>query len=180
MASEIVKKWFAAEFSALAPALQDLHLHGGKLVGDVQIELGDGIGGFLGRRLSRKLNLPGPGLHQLVVTITHSTEALHWDRRFNDSIEMNSTFLPVGFIGSGYWIERTGPLQMKLTVDVKNGGWYWRCLGFSVVGVPLPAWIFPESQAYKYVENDCYRFYVGFKAPLIGLLVSYGGLLKKI
>ena len=180
MANDIVKNWFGEEFSRLAPALQDLHIHGGVLAGEVVVELGRGVGGLLGKRLARKLKLPEPGINKLVVTISHSSSGLHWDRLFNESVEMKSTFQPIGSIGNGHWVEKTGPLQMKLTVDVEKGGWYWRCLGFKVFGIPLPVWVFPESRAYKYIEGDRYRFYVGFKAPVVGLLVSYSGLLEKV
>lgn len=179
MASDIVKNWFGDKFSTLAPELQRLHTHGGVLVGDVNVSVGRGISGAIGRRLSRKLNLPPAGSNQLAVTISHSDSALHWDRNFNNSTEMKSTFYPVGTINDGYWIEKTGPLHMKLTVDIKNSGWYWRCLGFKLFGLPLPVWLFPESQAYKYIDNGYYKFFVGFTAPIVGQLVSYSGELEE-
>lgn len=179
MASEIVKSWFGDEFSRLAPELQDLHVNGGVLEGEVNIQTGKGMGGFIGKRLSKKLNLPDPGVNRLTVKITHSGDGLHWDRKFNDAVDMKSTFEPVGSIGDGYWIEKTGPLHMRLTVDIVDTGWHWRCLGFRIFGVPLPVWLFPESQAYKYIENGGYKFFVGFRAPLVGLLLSYEGVLAK-
>ncbi len=172
-----MKNWFGDEFSNLAPELQQLHTHGGLLAGEVNVAVGHGIAGFIGRRLSRKLGLPPAGNNKIVVTITHSDTALHWDRNFNNTIEMKSTFYPVGTIKDGYWIEKTGPLHIKLTVEIKNNGWYWRCLGFRLCGLPLPAWLFPESKAYKFIDNGNYNFFVGFNAPLIGELVSYSGVL---
>jgi len=179
MASTIVKDWFADDFSKLAPELQALHHNGGVLVGKVDVVLGKGIAGVIGQRLSKKLNLPAEGLNDLCVTISHSDAGLHWDRKFNDDTEMKSTFEPIKTMKDGYWIEKTGPLHMKLTVDIKNEGWYWRCLSFSIFGVPLPTFLFPKSKAYKYIENGQYKFYVGFEAPVFGLLLSYSGLLEK-
>lgn len=179
MAVKLVKNWFGDEFSNLAPELQDLHIHGGVLSGEISVSVGSGIAGVVGRRLSKKIGLPAPGSNNLVVTISHSDKALHWDRRFNNSTKMKSTFYPVGSINDGYWIEKTGPLKIKLTVDIKNNGWYWRCLGFSFFRLPLPVWLFPESQAYKYIENGKYHFFVGFNAPIVGKLVSYKGVLDK-
>lgn len=67
---------------------------------------------------------------------------------------------------------------MELTVDVSNGGWYWRCLKVSFFGVPVPQWFVPKTNAYKIIENGQYRFHVEFSLPVIGSLVSYQGLLK--
>jgi len=178
--SDIVKNWFADEFSALAPELQTLHLQGGVLRGEVTVALGKGMAGAIGRRLAKKLNVPEPGTHHLEVTIFHDEDSLHWNRRFSETSDMNSIFKPIGTIKDGHWIESTGPLSMMLTVDVKNGGWYWRCLRFKLFGVPLPVWVFPKSKAYKYIEKGGYRFYVGFEAPLIGLLLSYSGVLQRV
>lgn len=52
--------------------------------------------------------------------ISHASDGLHWDRTFNDSQEMKSTFEPINTITDGYWLERTGPLQMRLTIDVRK------------------------------------------------------------
>jgi hypothetical protein len=38
-------------------------------------------------------------------------------------------------------IEDTGPLKMRLTVDVENGGWYWRCLEMRLFGLRFPLWM---------------------------------------
>ena len=178
MTSNIVKNWFRGRFKELAPQLQNLHIDGGKLSGDIEVRYGEGIAGILGKRLAKKLNIPETGTHQLIVNISHHKDGLHWDRIFNDTKEMKSTFEPIGNIEDGFWIEKTGPLNIKLTVDIKEGGWHWRCLSFSFWGIPLPAKLFPESEAYKKIENEQYRFYVGFKLWFFGELLSYGGLLN--
>ena len=66
---------------------------------------------------------------------------------------------------------------MKLTVDIINGGWFWRCLNISLFGISIPLWLIPKSQAFKKVENGKYKFNVTFTYPLLGKLVSYEGLL---
>ena len=179
MTSDIVKNWFGKSFSALAPELQALHLQGGVLQGKVEIVVGKGVAGFVGRRLAKKLNIPSPGVHSLVVNISHDDESLHWVRRFNNTVDMISTFKPVGTIDDGYWLEQTGPLALMLSVDIKDRGWYWRCLRFKLFGLPLPVWLFPKSKAYKTIVNGGYHFYVGFEAPLLGLLLSYSGVSEK-
>jgi len=178
MTSRLVKDWFGDEFSRLAPELQQLHLDGGRLTGRVQVAYGNGLAGVLGRRLAKKLNIPPAGDQALIVNISHHEDGLHWDRLFNNAKEMKSTFMPVGNIKNGYWLETTGPLQIKLTVEIKDGGWYWKNLSYKFLGIPLPRWLFPQTEAYKYIENGKYQFYVGFSIPFLGRLLSYGGLLS--
>ncbi len=179
MPNELVKNWFVDQFSNLHPLLQKLHTDGGKLIGDVDIAYGKGLARIIGVRLANKMNLPNAGVHQLSVNISHDSDGLHWERCFDDKAVVKSLFKPVGNIKQGYWIETTGPLSMKLTVDINNGGWFWRCLNVNFLGVPIPRWLIPHTNAYKIIENGLYRFHVEFSLPIIGSLVSYKGLLQK-
>lgn len=176
--NELVKYWFGGQFRHLHPLLQQLHIKGGQIVGDVDISYGKGLAGIIGARLAKKMNLPDKGVHQLVVSISHDKDGLHWSRRFNGETLVESLFKPVGNIEQGYWVETTGPLTMKLTVDIINGGWYWRCLKINFFGIPVPLWLVPHANAYKVIENDQYRFYVEFSLPVIDSLVCYQGLLR--
>ena len=180
MPNALVKNWFGDKFRDLHPLLQKLHTEGGRLTGDVEIYYGKGLAGIIGSRLAKKMNLPNKGSHQLTVSIWHDNNGLHWGRCFNGQALVESLFKPVGHIGQGYWLERTGPLLMKLTVDINNGGWFWRCLKINFLGLPIPRWIMPKTKAYKIIENSQYRFHVEFSLPIIGSLVSYQGLLLPI
>ena len=178
-ASTLVSDWFAAEFDKLHPMLQALHRHGGKLYGDVHIEIPKGIGGVLGRRLARKMGVPiTGGAHSLAVAIFHADGRLHWYRCFDGTQHMRSIFTPVGTKDAGYWLENTGPIELVLTVDVLADGWHWRCLSMRLWRIPLPLWLFPKSRAYKKIEGDKYRFYVGFALTGFGTILSYSGLLE--
>ncbi|WP_237060266.1 DUF4166 domain-containing protein [Microbulbifer sediminum] len=177
MTSTIVKDWFGYHFADLHPTLQQLHTNGGRLVGDVTLSRGSGLAGVIGRRLAKKMRLPEPGSHRLAVDISHGADGLYWHRSFNETNRVHSLFRPVGKIGNGYWIEETGPLSMQLTVDIIDGGWFWRCLKVKFMGLPIPRWLVPESRAYKLVEAGKYRFHVEFSLPVLGSLVSYSGLL---
>lgn len=175
--SEVVSNWFQKDFSNLDPLLQKLHLSGGELSGIINISYGKGLAGLIGRRLAKKMQLPNHGEHRLLVSISHSQNGLHWNRRFNDNDTVESLFVPFGNYKNGYWIETTGPVKMKLTVDIVNGGWFWRCLKVSLFGLPIPLFLIPKSQAYKIIENGKYVFNVSFTYPLLGSLVSYRGIL---
>lgn len=177
MQNKIVSHWFDKDFVNLDPLLQKLHVFGGELSGDVDITYGTGLSGFIGKRLAKKMKLPEQGIHKLRVAISHSKQGLHWNRRFNDNNLVVSLFTPVNNITNGYWLEKTGPITMKLTVDIINGGWYWRCLHISLFGIPMPLWLIPKSKAFKTIENGKYKFNVAFTYPLLGNLVSYSGIL---
>jgi len=178
MQNNLVKNWFGDKFNELHPLLQKLHTNGGKLTGKVNIQYGNGIAGIIGKRLAKKMNLPEEGAHQLQVDINHSDDGLHWGRCFNSQASVVSLFKPVGDITNGHWIETTGPLTMHLTVDVFEGGWYWKCLSLSFKRLPLPLWLIPKSKAYKTIEDGQYRFHVQFSLPVLGTLVAYHGLLR--
>jgi Domain of unknown function (DUF4166) len=144
----------------------------------VDIHIPNGLAGILGRRFAKKLGIPVAGIqHHLQVEISHHTDGLHWDRCFDDAIYVRSIFRPVGAWPHGYWIEDTGPLQLQLTVDVREGGWHWRCIQLRAFGWRFPLWLFPHSHAFKTIEAGRYKFFVGFSLPWLGTILSYSGLL---
>lgn len=182
-----MSNWFGNAFTVLHPLLQMLHLHGGQLTGEVQIECGNGVAGVVGRRLAEKLGVPTDAdTATLTVDIAHSGDALLWNRTFHTTdgraTTMRSTFTPVGSYPDGYWREATGKLELRLGVDTAGGGWRWIPRGMRLGGVPMPSALLPTTQAYKCVETTkdgaCYRFDVAVVAPLLGTVLRYGGLLK--
>ena len=178
MKSALVSTWFGDKFSELHPQLQQLHIQGGELKGAVDLTYGKGLAGIIGQRLAKKMGLPTAGQHQLSVNISHQPDGLYWGRCFNDQARVTSLFKPVGSIEDGYWIEETGPITLHLTVDIREGGWFWRCLKIKIKGVTVPTWLLPKTTAYKKIEDGRYRFFVGFTLPILGSLVSYQGLLE--
>ncbi|HVE53325.1 MAG TPA: DUF4166 domain-containing protein, partial [Ramlibacter sp.] len=132
MTSNLVSDWFGPRFAQLHPLLQRLHREGGRLAGEVDLRFGDGVAGWLGRRLAARMGLPQvAGRVPLEVTIAHTPQILVWARRFGATHAMVSLFEPVGHWPGGWWEERTGALRFRLTVDVEDGGWTWRVLGAS-------------------------------------------------
>lgn len=173
-----VIRWFGPQFGQLHPLLQELHRHGGLLRGEVRIERGKGIAGWVGGRLLRKLGLPSAVERSpFEVEIRHENDVLHWNRRFGEQARLCSQFHPVGVWPGGYWVENTGAVRLDLTVDVIEGGWYWRCLRVRLGGLLLPLWLFPRTTAYKRIENGKYCFCVKFDLPLLGTVLGYSGVL---
>jgi hypothetical protein len=179
-----VEQWFGAEFSRLDPLLQALHRQGGMLQGEVQISFGRGFAGWLGRRLAVKLGVPvGVERMRLQVQISHVDGVLHWNRCFGGAAGipgqwMLSRFEPVGRWPQGYWLERTGLLELQLGVDVVNGAWHWVSRSFELFGLLLPAALMISSRASKRVEGGFYVFEVHMSAPLLGKLLRYEGKLS--
>lgn len=174
-----VEAWFGAAFADLHPQLQALHRNGGVLNGPVAFEAGRGLGGLLGRFALRRLGIdPSTGPHLLTVRIHHDAAGLHWARRFNDGRELVSLFQPHGQWQSGYWIERAGPLELKLDVDIADGGWRWRPLRYRLFGLTLPVWLLPRVEAGKRIVGDRYAFDIRIGFPGLGTVLAYGGHLQ--
>jgi Domain of unknown function (DUF4166) len=175
----VVEAWFGAAFAELHPQLQALHRDGGVLAGPVMFETGRGLGGLLGRFALRRLGIdPAAGPQALTVRIGHDAQGLRWARRFNDGRELVSLFKPHGHWPSGYWIERAGPLELKLDVDFVDGGWRWRPLRYRLFGVPLSSWLLPSVEAGKRIVGDAYRFDIRIAFLGIGTVLAYGGDLR--
>jgi len=111
------------------------------------------------------------------VEIRHENDLLHWGRRFQNGGVMTSLFRPVGTWPDGFWLESTGRVNIRLTVDVIEGGWHWRPLSIGFGRLNLPIFLVPRMNAYKQIEEGRYRFYVSFALPMVGTLLRYGGLL---
>ena len=79
---------------------------------------------------------------------------------------------------TGRVTERFGPLRFEIGLRARNGairlpvrrGWF--------LGIPLPRFLLPKSEAREYVAAGEFRFDIALYAPLtIGLLVRYRGFL---
>ncbi|SHH70010.1 DUF4166 domain-containing protein [Massilia sp. CF038] len=176
--SDIVEHWFGTAFQQLHPLLQRLHRTGGVLSGPVQIRFGSGLAGMLGRRIAHRTGVPTSGAdHHLRVAIHARDGVLHWERSFDGQSSFSSLFLPVGHYPTGHWLEQTGPVALRLGVDIVDGGWHWQHRDSRIRGLPLPAWCLPRLIASKCVEGSGYRFAVCMSLPLLGFAFAYAGTL---
>lgn len=173
-----VTQWFGESFNELHPLLQQLHETGGVLKGTVQIQLSTNpVSRFMGKRLAKKLGIP-TDLAQcpFQAIIRHTPDTLIWGRQFGKQ-SMVSTFKPIGVYPTGFWLETTGAIQLRLGVVIKGGGWTWVTQSMRFKALNLPLKIMPRTHAYKSIEAGQYRFAVEFSLPVIGRLLSYSGLL---
>lgn len=177
--------WFGPAFDRLHPLLQALHRDGGALAGEIELRSGRGLAGVLGRRLARRLGIPLDRPRRgFRVDIVHEPARMLWLRRFDDGSELRSVFEPVGHWPDGHWLETTGPVRLRLGVDLDGGGWRWRLLGLSARGLPLPRSLFPRTDASKRIERidgeERYRFAVAFSWFPFGELLRYQGALHAV
>ena len=171
-----VVTWLGEAFSQLHPDLQVLHCGGGILAGKIRLSFGKGLAKFIGKHLAKKLGIPlQPGEHELRIKIHHQENSLYWSRCFDQQDKVLSIFRAFGNYPSGYWLEKTGPIQLKLTVDIIDSAWHWRVLGVRIFGLPVPLLLFPHSRAYKKIVDRHYQFHVSFSMPWIGQLFCYEG-----
>ena len=174
-----VMTWFGAGFGELHPLLQALHGRDSELSGPVDLRFGRGMAGALGRHMAHKLGMPtASGQHHLNVKIRHGAGTLEWHRCFDGTHHLRSNFIPRGHWPDGHWVEQTGALALTLTVDVIEGGWYWRVIAAHIRGIRVPLWLIPRSTGYKRIEEGAYRFHVAFSVPVLGEVVCYSGVLE--
>ena len=172
----VVEQWLGYGFAELHPMLQDLHRTGGELSGPVEVAFGQGLAGFLGRRIAAKLGVPVvAGTHRLKVVIRSQDGILHWGRTFNDDSGFNSEFIPFGCYPQGHWVESSGPLRLVLGVSVQDGGWHWQHRSTRLHGIPIPRFLLPTTIASKHAEGEFYRFAVEVRASVFGKLLEYSG-----
>ena len=172
----LTETWFGPHFQTLHPQLQALHRQGGVLRGEVNFTYGSGIAGLLGKRIAKRMgvaDLTSPSAFR--VEIQHTHEAMIWRRIFNDSVVCESAFEPKGSYEDGYWIEKTGAVQVELGVRLTDKAWHWDCRRVLLHGIPLPSIIRPVVRAHKRIEEGIYCFSVEFSHPWLGKLFSYEG-----
>ena len=176
-----VERWFGEGFTRLHPKLQELHRDGGVVRGIARLQYGSGLGGWIGRRFTQRIGID-PRLHEveLEVRIYSDAEVLHWDRRFGRGAAVKSEFRPIGSWPTGYWIERTGAVQIALRVDTSNGGWRWQAFRVWICGVRVPLALLPRVAAYKFMRDDRYVFHVELSMPVLGSMFSYSGELEPL
>ena len=173
-----VEQWFGAHFAELDPLIRDLHRNGGVLTGRIAVDCGNGLAGWIGRRLARRLGIPTDRAeHVLKVHIHDAADGLHWDRVFNDTSVFKSLFVPVGNYPHGHWMETSGALNLRLQVRVVAGGWHWVPAGAQLGPIVLPRWMLGSTLAYKEIVEGHYNFQVEIRLPLLGTILRYGGLL---
>ena len=78
----------------------------------------------------------------------------------------------------GLVVERFGPVAVGLALVVDGGHLHLVVRGWSLFGLPMPAWLGPGGSAFESVEDDAFHFDVDIRHRLFGRIVSYRGSLR--
>lgn len=112
----------------------------------------------------------------VTVTKTATQDGELWERDFGGRVFrslLNPSPLP------SHVRERFGPFNFEQALLIENGhmrldvkrGWF--------LGIPMPRWALPKSQAREFVEDGKFHFDVALSLPILGsLIVRYRGSLE--
>jgi len=162
------------DFDTLPAPVRDLHTVYDKRrwVGEARVTRGTS---FLGNLMCRIIGFPPQADRTPVsVTIERRGHTEIWQRDFGGKLFRSTLSLHDGQ-QAGHILERFGPL--RFAIDLANGDGQ---LAFPVgkgtfLGVPLPGWLVPISQAREYEQEGRFHFDVRISMPGLGPLVRYQG-----
>jgi len=156
-------------FTKLSPLLQKAHLGHSRLSGIVNVKQGNSVA----RLLCNLFKFPKSG-HDVDLTVNckHNSDSMSWKRNFHGQF-MNSSFRRHG----DYLIETLGPLALMLKATEQNGTLIYQFEKTRFFGLPVPGFLSPRVTASEREENGRYRFSVVVNLFLVGMVISYGGLL---
>ncbi|POR51412.1 SDR family oxidoreductase [Bosea psychrotolerans] len=165
-----------AAFKALAAPLKTLHGRDGPPVwhGRSEIETGNG---FIAQLLRKIIGLPPAGRD---IPLTFSIERIAsssgpaeiWTRNFG-GVRFSSRLSTRA--GGELW-EAFGPLSFGVGLAVAGDGLELPVATMRCLGLPLPSFLQPKSQAREYADAEGrFHFDVKLTLPVIGLLTHYKG-----
>lgn len=159
------------DLSGLPAPIRASHavFHTRVLQGRASVERG---GGFLARLLCAVFGFPA-AVDSIGVEVskTREDDAELWRRRFG-----TKSFVSHLRVMDGHMRERFGPFEFELNLHIANNALHFPVRRGWLLGIPLPLWLLPRSEAREYVEENRFHFDVALDAPLgIGRLVRYRG-----
>jgi hypothetical protein len=175
----LYRKVLSTAFDALPPRVRELHADdtARNWSGTAQIRRGTS---WLARVVGALIGFPPAG-DDVPVTVTLAPEqgGESWTRNFNGRI-----FNSMQSCGRGkdqyLLVERFGMVAVSLALVVDADRLYLIPRRWAVLGVPMPKALLPQGQTFETEENGQFRFDVEIRAPIVGLIVAYRGLLEKL
>jgi hypothetical protein len=168
-----------AAWEKVPPAIRNLHDVKSRLTaeGRARVDRGRNI---LARLIGAVFNFPREGDDIPVrIDFVETSGAEIWTRDF-----AGKRFSSRQFEGRGrsahLLCERFGPVTFGMAIAAEDDRLRLVLRRWSFLGVPLPMWLCPVSDAYETVDQGRFRFYVEISAPWIGLIVRYCGWLVPV
>jgi len=156
----------------LPAEIRAMHEGAAMAQGRASVERGDGL---LSRLVARLIGFPAAGADVAVkVRFDIDADGETWTRTFG-----THGFSSRQFAGRGrserLLCEGFGPLTFAMALVAGENRLSLVLRRWSLLGLPLPMWLCPRSNAYETVEDGRFRFQVEISHPLAGLIVRYRG-----
>ncbi|WP_422377308.1 DUF4166 domain-containing protein [Roseibium sp.] len=165
-------------FEASPQPVKDLHTVFDKRCwsGEARVTRGSS---FLGRLVCRVVGFPAQTDSTPVsVTIERRGDCEIWERDFGGKV-FTSVLSLKGKPGTGIVQERFGPMTFDIHLNGQHGTLAFPVARGRVLGLPLPRWLLPVSEATETAKGGVFHFDVRISLPLAGLLVRYQGKLEE-
>jgi Domain of unknown function (DUF4166) len=180
--SELYKKLLGDSWPDLDAAIRRLH-DSGETVHAVGVFQVSHASNRLARTLARLARLPAPGeAVDVRLQVTEQEEGEEWLRTFagRPMVSMQSG------MGAGVLVERMGIVEMRFRLDVAGGTLNYQTISAALrlvfLRVPLPRWLGPHVTARERGVDEMNQIHVSVEVsvPLLGRLISYGGILTQV
>lgn len=129
----------------------------------------------LARLVCAVMRFPPEGEHDLHVSFAERNGVERWTRDFAGHA-FTSEFSQRG----DRLVERFGPMRFSFDLPSDASGLRMVMRGWSVLGVPMPLWLAPRSEAREWAEGEDFCFDVPIALPGIGTVVHYSGQLRRM
>ncbi|QQA43164.1 SDR family oxidoreductase [Pelagovum pacificum] len=172
----IFRQTLGPAFDRLPDQIRDLHtvLHHRTCQGLARVDRGPSLAA---RMICSVMGFPASGDRiPVTVTMERSGAVEHWTRNFAG--RRFRSHLRSGADGTGEIIERFGPLRFTIALRPDEAGLTWPVTGGSLLGIPLPRRLLPESVTREEVQDARASFDVALSLPLVGPLIRYRGQLR--
>ncbi|TGT65881.1 SDR family NAD(P)-dependent oxidoreductase [bacterium M00.F.Ca.ET.159.01.1.1] len=159
----------------LPAEIRAMHEGAAMAQGRARVERGSGM---LSRLAARLIGFPAAATDVPVkVSFDIGKDGETWTRTFG-----THSFSSRQFAGRGrserLLCERFGPLTFAMALVVDNNRLRLVLRRWSLLGLPLPMWLCPRSNAFEAAEDGRFRFHVEISHPVAGLIVRYRGWLE--
>ena len=173
LAPSLYQRLMGPRFDRLPASVQAMHRPWRETWAEGEAEVTGG-GNRPGALIARAMRFPAPGHHSLQVRFAARRGTERWTRDFS-----GRRFSSVLSAQGGTLVERFGPLRFHFDLASDDTGLSMDLHGWSVLGVPLPLVLAPNTIAREWEESGRFCFDVAISLPLLGHLVRYRGWLAE-
>lgn len=162
-------------WESLPAEIRAMHEGAAMAQGRASVERG---GRIISRLMARLVGFPAAGT-DIPVSVRFDTDkdGETWTRTFGTLRFSSWQFAGIGR-SERLLCERFGPLTFAMALVVDGNRLRLVLRRWSFLGLPLPMWLCPRSNAYEAVEEGHFRFHVEISHPVAGLIVRYRGWLE--